>query len=217
MRLPENKKARQKMLALAGLLVAAAAYGVWVAVYEPLRSGRDEARSRTEELEMELRTARALIRRTGDQQRELEETTRELLESSERHMLHPRLGNYLLQAREILARHGQAAGVEGIQVVEVGLVELPKSAKQGGRAPAVRAYSARALAECGLDALEAWIGALERENPLVAISHLTVAAQAANPEAHLVRFEVQWPVWIEPGMRETVAGKAAEVLGGKGK
>ena len=212
MRLPDKPKSRQKVLVLAGLVVAGAAYGVWMGVYEPLRGKRAEALRQSEALEAEMKTARTQIQRIPETRRELERITRELWNDSERHMLHPRLGNYLLEAREILALHARAAGVAGVDVAEIGLVDPPQLPKKNKKY-LVRAYAARVSASCGYAEFAAWVRGLEESNPLLALSHFTVAVQPADPLKHLVRFEVQWPVWIDPGMRETVREKTEEILG----
>lgn len=236
MRLPENSQSRQKVLALIGLGAVAAAYGLWIGVYAPLLQSRDDAAAKGAAVETELQTSRAQIRRQAEMQRDLAATLRELRARSEQDMLHPRLGNYLLQAREILTQAGLAAGAEGIQVAEIGLVDPPKppkkappkadpeekgAEKEGTPKEArtkepvyrVKAYSARVTGECGTEAFLAWIRALEKANPLLAVSQITMVAQPEKPLLPLVRFEVQWPVWVDPDMRERVRQKAAEVLG----
>ena len=212
MRLPDKSKNRSKMLAVAGLALVAAAYGVWMGVYNPLSDKRDEANRQAEKLEGEMQTARLQIRRIPEIQQDVARTTRALWTASERNMLHPRLGNYLLEAREILAEHARAAGVEALEVAEIGLVDPPQLPKKTKTYQA-RAYAVRVSAACSYDAFLTWMRAMETANPLLALSHFTVAAQADNPQKHLVRFEVQWPVWVEPAMRETVRQKAVEILG----
>ena len=239
MRLPEDKSSRQKVLALIALGAVGAAYGLWMGVCDPLRRGRDEAKARSAALEEELEGSRAQIARIGEMQRSLEEVVRALHATSERDMLHPQLGNYILQARELLTQPGIDVGATDIKVTEIGLVDPPsppKAAKAAvvegasgapASAPAaaakvekpfaVKAYSARVTAECGTGAFLEWVRALEAANPLMAISQFTIAAQVENPQRHQVRFEVQWPVWVDPETREVVQQKAAEVLGEEAK
>ena len=215
MHLPENKESRQKVLALIALGVVGVAYGIWIGVYDPIRRGRDEAKVKISQLEEDLRTARIQIQRTGATKIELQEVTRNLVEYSEKEMLQPRLGNYLLQAREILSESGRAAGISDFSVTEMGLVDLPLQPKKTNLVAtiSVRAYSARVTADCGTDALVEWIRLLEEENSLLAISHITISAQPENVQKHAARFEVQWPVWIDPTMRERVIQQASDILG----
>ncbi len=219
MRLPENKESRQKVLALIALGVAGVAYGVWIGVYEPIRRGRDEARVRITQLEEDLRMARIQIQRTDDTKQELQAMTQQLMAHSENEMLQPRLGNYLLQAREILTESGKAAGVNYFSVSEVGLVDMPLQPKKTNTVAAVsvRAYCARVTAECGTDALVQWLKRLEEGNPLIAVSHITLSSQPENVQQHVARFEVHWPVWVDPAMRERVMQQAAELGEDKAK
>ena len=213
MHLPENKASRQKVLALIALGVVAVAYGIWVGVYDPLRRGRDEAKVKIVQLEEDLQSARVQIQRTGETRKELQVVVQDLVLHSEKEMLQPRLGNYLLQAREILTEAGKAAGVQYFSVTEVGLVDLPLQPKKTNTVAvlSVRAYSARVTAECGTDALVQWLSLLEKGNPLISVSHITISAQPERVQSHVVRFEVQWPVWIDPAMRERVIQQAAEL------
>ena len=215
MRLPENKESRQKVLALIALGVVGVAYGIWIGVYDPIRRGRDEAKVKISQLEEDLRTARIQIQRTGATKFELQEVTRNLVEYSEKEMLQPRLGNYLLQAREILSESGRAAGINDFTVTEMGLVDLPLQPKKTNLVAtiSVRAYSARVTAECGTDALVEWLRLLEEGNSLLAISHITISAQPEKVQKHAARFEVQWPVWMDPTMRERVIQQASDILG----
>lgn len=212
MRPPVKSDNRRNLMVLGALLMAGAAYGIWVGVYEPLRRQRDEVRKQADALEAELQTIRLQIRQMPETKRELADRTRELRTHSEDHLLHPRLGNYLLQAREDMARYARMAGVEGAQVEEIGLVDLPLLPKKTATYW-LRAYAIRVSAQCGLDSLLDWIRVIETSNPLLSVSHLTISAQPENPLQHRVRLEVQWPVWIEPDMRDTVREKAEEILG----
>ena len=219
MHLPENKESRQKVLALLALGIVGVAYGIWIGVYDPLRRGRDESKAKISQLQEDLRTARIQIQRTGETKKELQEVLRNLVEHSEKEMLQPRLGNYLLQAREILTESGKAAGVQFFSVTEVGLVDMPLQPKKTNSVAAVsvRAYSARVMAECGTDALVDWLRLLEEGNPLIAVTHISLSAQPETVQKHVARFEVQWPVWIDPTMRDRVLQQAAEMAEDKSK
>jgi len=237
-RLPANKKERQKMLALIALGGVAALYGLWAGVYQPINRKMDEAHTTIIVLETNLRQAPQQIRHLAGMREDLVKTMRELRMQSEKNLLHPRLGNYLLPARDFLVKKGTDSGVEAIQVTNIGLIDPPAKAKPAPKPEAaaapeskptpgaatapdkkepagpVRAYSARVTAECGYDTFIKWVRAVQAENPLIAISHFLITAQPDNPQRHLVRFEVQWPVWTDPDMQAKVSQKADEILGG---
>lgn len=211
MRLPENSQERTKIFALAGLAAVGVLYGLWIGVYKPIDKARANTEKKIAAMESEMMATRAQIGRMGEMRRELRELSSGLRDRSEQDMLHPSLGNYLLQARELLSAPGAAAGAEGIVVTEIGPVDPPSQSKKE-KTHVVRAYSARVVAECGFDALVSWLRALETQNSLIAVSHFTVSAQAEKPEMHQVRFEVQWPTWVDPTMREQVRASAAQAL-----
>ncbi len=212
MKRPTTRREQLQMYALIGIGAVAVLYAVYAFVYVPLRESRIEAEAEIERLENILRAAQAQIRQSDDLSRELVSRIREVHEMSEQYMLHPRLGNYLLQARDIIQLHGQHSHVLNPRIEEIGLVALP--ARRGSRARdhQVQGFSVRVHATCTYDQLVEWLSRLEAANPLVLIQHLNIAARTESPEQHRVRFEVQWPVWIDPALRQEVqAQKTAAV------
>ena len=67
------------------------------------------------------------------------------------------------------------------------------------------------LAQESVHQLVQWLALLEKGNPLISVSHITISAQPESVQRHVARFEVQWPVWIDPAMRERVIQQAAEL------
>jgi hypothetical protein len=43
---------------------------------------------------------------------------------------------------------------------------------------------------------------MEEENPFIVFSQLLISERPGSPTEHQVTFEVQWPVWIEPALRQ---------------
>ena len=207
----QNAKVQNKrnMLILAAVAMLGVAYGIWIGVCEPLQRNRAEMRKQAEALEGELRVGRSQIRQIGDMKAELLSITEELQAVSDRYLLHPRLGNYLLQARESMSAYAKMAGVGSIQVDEIGLVDLPQPPK--AVTYLLRGYGVRVGATCGYRELVEWIRVMETANPYLSVNRLEVAAQPSKPRRHAVQFEVQWPVWVDPDMRETVRQKAADI------
>lgn len=211
MPLPTNKSDQIKVYVLIALGIGGVLYGIWAFVYQPLVQGRLDAEDRREELELRLQGARVAIRRQTTMQEALDESARNLRARAEYDLIHPRLGNYLLHAREIIHQHGRAAGIPGIQVTDLGFTNPPRrpDAESPRRS---RAYVARVAAACSYAELIDWLKALEEENPLLAINQLVITAQDGNPLRHQVRFEVQWPVWIDPDTRAVVRELVDAVL-----
>ena len=213
MRLPENKNDRIKALVLIAIAGLGVLYGLWMFIYEPLRQGRDEALAEIDVLEDQLHAARIQVRRMREMETDLIETTAALKRLSEQHMLHPRLGNYLLRAREMILEQAPGDGLQAREVEERGRVDLPRRPEEGGEGYRVRAYAVQVTARCGYDTLREWVRTLEEQNPLLTLSEMMIMAEPEDPLHHRVRFEVHWPVWIDPEMRETVRRMAAEPLG----
>ncbi len=211
MPLPENRADRIKVYALLALGIGGAFYALWAFVYQPLNRERWAVLEHIETIEHNLQTARITIRRMDELQAALAESARNLRARAEYDLIHPRLGNYLLQARETVIRHGLDAGIETIRVTELDFANPPR--RPDNEPPRrTRAYAVRVTAECRYADLLVWLQLLEEENPLLAISQLQVLAQENNRLQHQVRFELQWPVWIDPATRDTVNALVAEVL-----
>ena len=216
MKLPENKRERQKIAGLIAVVVLGALYGVWAFVYDPIRTKREDALEQIIDIERNLRRAETQIARVPQMESDLKSIAAELVEMSEQHMLHPRLGNYLLTAREIFAQHAARAGVNAYRTEEVGLVALPRGGDRADAAQTVQAYAMRVMMNGGYEDFRRLVRDMEEANPYVSFSAFLVAAQSDQPQRHLITFEVQWPVWVDPAMRMTIREEARDVLSGEG-
>lgn len=212
MKWPTDKSDRQKIFALIGIAVLAALYGLWLFVYQPLVERRLEAEQEIERLERNLRRAQTEIRQTPTHQRDLLHYVRETLNLSEQHLLHPVLGNYELQARSIARQSAAGLEIRSIRAEEVGLVALPRRRGEERGAALVQAYALRVTALAGFADTAVWIQRLSEENPLVTIHTMSITAQPGNPLLHQVRFEVHWPVWVDPAMRHDVRTLAESLV-----
>ena len=234
MKLPEDKKERQKILMLIGIGVAAVAYGIWSFVFAPKLAERSSSEAAVAELQTKMEDAQEEIRRAPLVERDLRAAYSNIIELSERHMLHPRLGSsYILPAREIINRHARTLNIEGVVVEEVGLIAMPrpkeaakpkpkKGEEQETQAtdkpatpespstppPTIQAYAARITATCSYEDLRRWCEAMEKENPMLAICNIMITAQPEDPLKHLVTFEALWPTWIDPDQRERLIDDA---------
>ncbi len=211
MPLPTNKTDRIKVYALIALGVGGALYGVWAYVYQPLAQQRTAMQERQAELIHKVQEARIQINRRDEIEHTLHEAARNLRARSEYDLIHPRLGNYLLQAREIVLQHGRAQGITNIQVTELDFANPPRR-PDDAQPRQTRAYVVRVAAVCSYADLTAWLAALETENPLLAVSQMIITAQDDNPLQHQVRFELQWPVWIDVETRSVVRALVADLL-----
>jgi hypothetical protein len=113
--------------------------------------------------------------------------------------------------------------MEGVTVEEIGLIALPrpkakaapkpkpgqqdaetKTASASGPTPTIQTYGARVNATSAYEDLRKLVAAMEKENPFMVISNISIAAQPGTPLAHKVTFEVFWPAWIDPNQREVL-------------
>lgn len=208
MQLPQNKQDRQKVLALIGIGVAAALYGVWAGIYSPMVTKKTDAINRIADLEDKIEKAERQIRRIPLVERELASVMTNLVIWSETHLLHPRLGNYLLPVREWLGAQARALDIETIQVDEVGLLAVPRGAQSPAN-PAMQFYAVRVSSFCGYEDLRQWFLTIDRENPMVAIGNVMITASPDNPLRHQVSFEAHFPVWTDPEYGEQLKAEFA--------
>lgn len=212
MQLPQNKKEGQKVLDLIaiGVVVAVLYGGVWVGVYSPIRKA---ALIEIADLENKIETAERQIGRIPLLERDLKDVLTNLIARSEHEMLQPRLGNYLLPVREWLGEQARALDIEAIQVDEVGLLAVPRGAQRPA-SPGMQFYAVRVTSFCGYEDLRQWFLTIERENPMVAIGNVMIAARPDNPLQHQASFEAHFPVWTDPGygeqLKEALAALEAE-------
>lgn len=221
MKLPQNKKDRQKVIAGIAAGIVLALYGLWAGIYRPLVKNRDEAIAKIRKIEEQIENADKQIIRTPFLARDLLLVTSNLVNYSEQHVLHPRLGNYLIPAREIINRHTRELDLPPLQVDEIGLIALPrprdKAPATGKKAAApkkpaatysMQIYGVRMAGRLGLTDLIALIRRMENENPLLAISNISITSQTGNPLVHQIVMEAQWPAWINPDYRDTLLENA---------
>lgn len=211
MKLPDNKKQRTQIFVLTGLASCGLLYALWAFVYQPYRERRAEADQQMEQREREVRQAQLLIQGGAGGEQRLRELTEELVEISEQYFLHPRLGNYFLEAREIVRRHAEASGVLHWRAEEVGLTPMPRPRAAGEHA--VQGFAVGIRAECGYAVFLDWVRRLEEENPLLNLYGFTIAAQPEKPHLHQIRFELRWPVWVDPAQRQAVRDRVKDASG----
>jgi len=194
MKLPDNKQERIKVLALIGIGVVLALYGIYAGIITPIGKRNKEARAGIADYTEKLDRADTRIRQIRSVMQNNAEIAKNILDAADQHVLKPRLGNYLIGAKEIIEKHSRAANVEILTVDEIGISSLPEPGTPS-RVLAFKIYAARAVARTGFDQLMRLFESLETENPRLCVSAIEIHGRAEDPETHDITFEVQWPVW----------------------
>jgi hypothetical protein len=205
-KLPDNPKDRKKVIAalcLGGLVVfyLALTFGL-----QPYLAGKRARKDRVAELEDSIWRAQKEMDSVARNMEQNKLLVKELLRISEIEgfILRPSLGNYLLVANGIL---GKAA--EGLRISLDSVSEIPQAVPSGPDKPETAAkpspdaarlstYTVNLALTGGMHALVQFVNRLESGNPYIAITRLEVLEQGkTDPENHVVRIHVQWPVWVD--------------------
>jgi hypothetical protein len=131
-KLPEDRTERVKILVLIALGAVAAVYTVAIGIVKPIKTKRKE---RGDEIAVVQEQLQEADREIGRMMKNRKENTRILKEiiaiaNEQKSVLEPRLGNYLLEARDYLEAHARTADVKIESIREVGVMQLPKPKTQ---------------------------------------------------------------------------------------
>lgn len=141
MKLPENKQDRTKIFIMIGLGAALVALGIWQGIVNPLRDAHKAKLARLEECKTGVEKARKEIRAAARSFDRRMETLQDIRSISEQYVLHPVLGNYLLQATDIVEAHARDLGIHVAPVREVGISDIPPDKNHEERL--LKAYTVR--------------------------------------------------------------------------
>ncbi len=214
-----NKQQREllilKALAAVGLLVLGVYYGLM-----PLIGKAVQLRQRRQELEEQIEQADRLLKLEPSLRRQYGEQRSRLAQIIEQQL--PPSTNPLLWASDFIHRHARAAGVaiERVEEIRSGIPDWAKpperknpapdqedgeaaehkTRRRDARAPAPRHFAPFAVqvsAISGYERLKAFVDSLERDNPYLSLSLISIVARDTNPEQHQVRLTVEWPRHLE--------------------
>jgi len=217
MKLPEDRKERTKIYVLIGIGAAFVLYATVFGVLRPLMRNRGEKIAAIEELSAKLQASKTKIDQMNKSRgRNIETLSRIILLADEKgYVLKPRLGNYLLSARDFVEKHAGELNLEA-EVREVGISQLPQ-ASAGGEPRSLNVYTATVNAECGLHDLIRLLEGIEKGNPYLCVSGMSVAGQSKNPASHAVSFQLQWPVWADLSRLETIKENLRDLRSPRGR
>lgn len=204
MKLPTDPKERTQILVLIGLVAVGVCVGIFFA-FKSLADSKKEMLVKIEELDSSLSKADAKIKRMQVDAVDNEAAVKEILDVSEDYVLTSVLGNYQLVARDILEGIAKELELEIEPVRELGQAEIPYA-----RGPGVfNGYTARVTLFCGMHDLVKYLQKLEAQNPYLCVTGITIVERhRQSPNLHQVSFDVQWPVWSDPELKDKLVERS---------
>lgn len=202
MKLPQDKKERQKVFIALGLGAAFVLYGLYAGVLTPLLNKRAEFTAKKDALGKDLEKANRAIRKIDADQTLKTETLRRIRADAEKYFLKPRHGeeNFLFDATEKVEAIGKRAGI----VIEPDTVREPASSQipQTPRRKTdnvIKAFSVRVSFSGGYADIVRFVREAETSNPYLSIVSLAIGGRPPPDEdRHSVNMVLQWPVWDRP-------------------
>jgi hypothetical protein len=210
------------VMAVAILICILLGVGVFYAVH-PLYVSRQSMKKEHTELRVKIDKALQELRNEERVRAEYEAGALDMKQLSDRYVLQPVLGSFVLAARA----HLEPLADKTPRFEIINIREAPARAKTKGvvkkagdkskkdkgatAAPAKRVYkgySAEVTATGGYEALTLFVRLVEESNPYLCITDLQIRGQPETPAQHRLVMLVEWP--IEP------PEEAAPAAGGKG-
>jgi len=213
MKLPENKKERIKLFCLIGIFAVFILYFLVRSAAGPMLRMKAEQKEQIAKLKAEIETAQRvtdIVGKTADMNRQ---TVDEIIRIAETDgfILRPRLGNYLLEATEIIEAKASEAGVSILSVKAAEIAECPVPGDSSSPGT-FSLYTARVGMECGMHELISFLRNIEQSNPYLCISGIDIAGRPGDPATHEVTVHVQWPIWRDTETLDSIK-KLAELPG----
>lgn len=196
MKLPEDKKERIRFLVLAAMAVVGGVYiSVSLGILPMLRSHGANVDRREELLDL-ITVGKGEVAQIDQLKARDAKNMEAMKEFDGRYVLSPRLGNYLLSAKDVIEGLAVKCGIEVENIREVGPVAAIPAPAEQQRKNALKSYTAAVSLLCGYSDLAVFVEEIEKSNPYLCITRLVVAGRTKDdPENHSVRLEIQWPVW----------------------
>ncbi len=197
MKLPDDKKERQQMLILMGIVAAAAIYAVVNFVLLPFISSQREIPEKLEGVRDQLATGERTLAAVPRNIEQYNVYVTNIRRTVDQYLLQPVLGSYILEAERIIEQHALAVGLTIDGFREDGIRDLPVArTRQGaGAGNRLRSYALIVNLRAGYDDMVRLIEAIEAGNPFVSVLELNLNHQPRTPQIHAVQFKVLWPIW----------------------
>ncbi|MFH0878763.1 MAG: hypothetical protein V2A34_03535 [Lentisphaerota bacterium] len=190
----EMSKERKQVLILAGIVAAGVLFVLVQYGLRPLFNSKKKATDELESLKAQLLKADNIIGRDSLIRTELTKSSAELNRAMEQCIV-PR-DNPLSWVTEKIYRGAREVGIDIESVAEVSsALSSRDKQKQTDRVFAV--YSVRIITQCGYAQIVQLVEALEKSNPYLCISGISIAAQDRMVEKHAISLIVDWPMKMD--------------------
>jgi hypothetical protein len=178
--------------------------GLYYGVINPTMAKKKATLAKIGELKESLEKANREIDQMSKDRKTNLEAVLTIKSLSDKYLLKPRLGNFLLSATEIIEEQAKRIGLT-VQVRDVGLGPVVPE-----RAPPVKAYTAHVSVICGYRDLIRFIREIETDNPMICVMNISIQGRASpDVETHSIGFDVQWPVWADQEMPSNLEAQLA--------
>ena len=195
-------------MVLIAIGVIAVLYAIVQLVILPLINSRAAKTKKMEETKAKWEDINREVERAPRIQKEHRDVVTTINDYSEKYVIRPTLGTYLIGVQSMLETMCTNTGVQIDSITEIGEAEVPGKNKDGSP-HALKSYSVRLIGFAGFTQITNFIGGLEGNNRMASLTELQVIAREDAPEQHRISCVIQWPVWAE-------ADKGTDPMGANG-
>lgn len=189
------KKERIQLLVLIGMWAVGGLMVFYFVVLSPFLGQRGKAASELLDLESNIEKARVAAQTESKLREEHRVAMADLQHAMEQYIVPPE--SPLSWATEKVYAAARAVGVDIKAVTPTRVNDAAWDIQiKGGRF--LRPYAVQIITECGYAQMVALVESLEKSNPYLCVSGLTVAGQDFNILRHQVSLIVEWPMWGRP-------------------
>ena len=210
MKLPTDKKERIKILILVAIGTGAVLYVVIQLMVLPMLASHKETLKVLSAKKDKLDMMNRALKQEDRRQKEYNDVVAQLDGYTQKSILQPKLGSFLIVVREKLEYLAAKHGIKIDPPSEIGRAEIPGRNKDGSKRTLLT-YGIHVVAKGGYGELVRFFAELEKENTMLCITDFEIIGREATPETHQLGFSIQWPIWGEP---DKIAPGAAAPAGG---
>ena len=209
-------KEKKQALILIGMWVLGGVFALYQFVLMPFIRSRGASSTELDDLRTKIQKAEVAMEGDSRLRREYAEMTGELLEAADRYIVP--IENPLSWVTEKVYSTARGVGVDIQTVMDMmssspGWDQLVKSERT------FRPYAVRIVTEGGYADVRRFVDALEKGNPYLYVSGISVVAQDQQVTRHSVSLTVEWPMWgrrLEIGQATKKPAAGAEEGGDAG-